>query len=204
MRGDPELQMMRWKHALVIVGTAALAGACAPQGVDSQRGAVTDTVPDVVADTLAGTLADTVPERAAAPDADSLLPPLPGYTTDDDAEPGEVESSLDHGSVPYEEVRRRIVLDEQGYTSGAVTVITFRPDSAAAGQILDHIYGAASRSSVHVEGEEMIRIDAEPFAVIAWVGPGFVVTFGRGQARSDEWLEELVRSTVRAVAGGAG
>lgn len=179
----------RWKVVLIIIGTAVLAGACAPQGVDSQAGAV----------------ADTVTERAAYPDADSLMPPLPGYTTDDDAEPGEVQASLDHSSVPYEEVRRRIVLDEQGFTSGAVTVITFRPDSAVAGQILDHIYGGAPRSSVRVEGAEMIEIEAEPFAVIAWVGPGFVVTFERGQERSEEWLEELVRSTVSAVrVGGQG
>lgn len=175
--------MESWK-IMIIVCMAGLAGACARQGVDSQ--------------------ADTTSERATSPDADSLMPPLPGYTTDDDAAPGEVEASLDHGSVPYEEVRRRIVLDEQGFTSGAVTVLTFRPDSTVAAQILDHIFGDAPRGSVRIAGEEMIRIEAEPFAVIAWLGPGFVVTFGRGQERSEEWLHDLVRATVRAVAGGEG
>jgi hypothetical protein len=90
---------------LIIFAVAALAGACAPEGVDSA--------------------ASSAAQRATVPDADSLMPPLPGYTTVDDAEPGEVAASLDHGPVPYEEVRRRIVLDERGFTSGSVTVITF-------------------------------------------------------------------------------
>jgi hypothetical protein len=47
----------------------------------------------------------------------------------------------------------------------------------------------------------MIRIAGEPFAVIAWVGTGFVVVFVRGQERSEEWMEEVVRATG-AVAGG--
>jgi hypothetical protein len=191
---------------ILIIGSAVLAVACARQA-DNEAGDTTAGVDDVrpadstsVADRSSAQPDRDPPDRAAPPGADSLLPQLPGYTTDDDAEPGEVEASLDHGSIPYEQVRRRIVLDEQGFTSGVVTVITFRPESGAAGKILDHTYGDAPRSSIRMAGEEMTRIETEHFAVIAWVGPGFVVTFQRGQERSDAWLEELIGSTVRAVA----
>lgn len=201
--------MDRWQGSLIIV-TAALAAACARQPADNDAGppaGVSEAGPadsPSVAD-RSGSFPDrAAPDRAAPdgapPDAESLLPPLPGYRTDDDAEPGEVEASLDHGSVAYEQVRRRIVLDEQGFTSGAVTVVTFRPDSGTAEQILDHTYGEAPRSSIRLAGEEMMRIETDHFAAIAWVGPGFVVTFQRGQERTDEWLEDLIRATVRAVA----
>jgi hypothetical protein len=201
------MEVTRWRRILII-GTAALAVACArQQGADNEAGGTTAGVNDArpadspsVADRSSAQPDRDAPDRAAPPDADSLLPHLPGYTTDDDAEPGEVEASLDHGSIPYEQVRRRIVLDEQGFTSGVVTVVTFRPESGAAGQILDHTYGDAPRSSIRMAGVEMTRIETEHFAVIAWVGPGFVVTFQRGQERSDEWLEDLIGSTVRAVA----
>lgn len=209
------MEVTRWLRILIL-GTAALAVVCARQGADNEAGDTTarDTT---MGDTTAGmndvrpadtpSVADRSsarpdrdrPDGATFPDADSLLPQLPGYTTDDDAEPGEVEASLDHGSIPYEQVRRRIVLDEQGFTSGVVTVVTFRPESGADG-ILDHTHGDAPRSSIRMAGEEMTRIETEPFAVIAWIGPGFVVTFQRGQERSDEWLEDLIESTVRAVA----
>lgn len=127
------------------------------------------------------------------------MPPLAAYATDDDAEPGEVRASLDHGSIPYDDVRRRLVVDENGFSLADVTVVTFRPGTDTAERVLAHTYGAARRDTVTIAGEEMLRIDTHPFATIAWLGDGFVVTFGRGQERSEAWLEELVRATVQGV-----
>lgn len=128
-----------------------------------------------------------------------LLPPLDGYVTDDDADPGELTASLDHGSVPYVDVRRRRILDERGFALGEVTVITFQSESDGARSYLTHRYGSPAQSPVRIAGVEMVRIEAEPFDALVWKGPTFVVTFERGQEVSDAWLEQLARSTVRSI-----
>lgn len=144
-----------------------------------------------------------VDDPAPHPNAQRLLPPLPGYRTDDDAETGDLRSSLDHGEVPYAEVRRRLVLDEADFTLGDVTVVTFAPGRDAAEQYLHHRFGDADRSPVRINGVDMVRIAADPYALIAWVDPEFVVTFQRGASEDDAWLEELARQTVDAMAAAA-
>lgn len=132
-------------------------------------------------------------------EAELLLPPLDGYVTDDDADPGELMASLDHGAVPYVDVRRRRILDERGFALGEVTVITFQSESDGARSYLTHRYGSPAQSPARIAGVEMVRIEAEPFAALVWKRPTFVVTFERGQEVSDAWLEELARSTVRSI-----
>lgn len=141
-----------------------------------------------------------IDDPAPQPSAQRFLPPLSGYRTDDAAETGDLMSSLDHGEVPYAEIRRRLVLDDAGFTRGDVTVVTFEPGTDAAEQYLRHRFGNADRSPVRINGVDMVRIHADPHALIAWVDPGFVVTFQRGASEDDAWLEELARQTVDGVA----
>jgi hypothetical protein len=124
---------------------------------------------------------------------------LDGYGTDDSAEAGELEASLDHGEVPYVDVRRRLVLDERGFAAGEVTVVTVPPERDGVERVLEHRFGAAPRTPVTIAGVEMLRIDADPFPVLAWVGPTFVVTFARGAGRTDAWLEDLARASLHGV-----
>ena len=135
------------------------------------------------------------------PDPELLLPSLPGYATDD-ADAGELKASLDHGEVRYIEVRRRLIVDEQAFAVGEVVVVTVERDSGGGESYLDHRYGEAPREPVELAGVEMLRVEAEPHAALAWVGPTFVITFERGQERSHEWLQGLARATVEAIANG--
>lgn len=157
-----------------------------------------DEIPDQ-ADAPGAALSGKIVDTAAAPDPAALLPPLEGYRIDDTADPGELRSSLDHGEVPYLDVRRRLILDEEGFTSGAVTVVTFRPGSGGPASFLDHHHGDAPRVPVELGGVEMLRIEAEPHDVLAWTEPGFVMMFERGQEVSDRWVEELARATVQTI-----
>lgn len=59
--------------------------------------------------------------------------------------------------------------------------------------------GTAGCAPVEIAGVEMLRVDAEPHAALAWVGPTFVVTFERGQEVDDDWLRNLARATVRSI-----
>lgn len=146
--------------------------------------------------------ADVPPERidaATVPDADVFLPPLAGYRVDDEVDAGEIRASLD-GAVPYVETRRRLILDEQGFTAGDVMVVTFPPGADGPERFLRHWFGDAAGTPVSVQGVEMLRIPTEAHDVLAWRGPTFIVVFGRGQETTDEWLEALAAATVRAVA----
>lgn len=105
------------RTTLLIAGVIA-APACAPPQPDERVPPATSHEVDV-----------------AIPDADSLMPPLAAYATDDDAEPGEVMASLDHGSMPYDDVRRRLILDENGFSLADVTVVTFPHHSWKSGMV---------------------------------------------------------------------
>jgi hypothetical protein len=145
-------------------------------------------------------LPESIRDPAVRPDADLFMVPLARYPTDDDAEPGELESSLDHGSVPYAEVRRRLILDEQGFTLADVSVVTFEPRSDALERYLRHRFGDARRTPVELEGVEMLRIETEPHIAIAWTDPTFAITSERGSGVGDDWLEDLARAMVAALA----
>jgi hypothetical protein len=179
---------------VLVVGALALLGSCAGERLDDERRRPSRTGSEAESPSM--------PARSyAAADPDSLLPSLPEYATDDEVDAGELRASLDDGSIPYADVRRRLILDEQGFTSGEVAVVTFDPEEDVAERNLTHQFGNVPREPIDIAGEEMIRVATEPFPTVAWPGPGFLVTFRRGQERSDEWLEELVRATVRGVAG---
>lgn len=178
----------------IAVATLAVAAACGPPPGDDPPGAISD------ADSPATTeLPAELTRRSQPPEPELLLPPLSGYSTDDSAESGELMASLDHGPVPYVDVRRRLVLDESGFTMAEVSVVTLAPESDGARRCLDHLYGNAARAPAEIAGVEMLRVDAEPHAAFAWVGPTFVVTFERGQEVDDDWLRDLARATVRSI-----
>jgi len=141
------------------------------------------------------------PQDATPLDPQRFLPPLSGYETDDDVETGEIQASLDHGPVPYVDIRRRLILDPQGFAMGDITVVTFQPEHDGPERFLRHWYGDATRTPVEVGGVEMLRIPTQAYDALAWAGPEFVVTFGRSQAVTHEWLEDLARATVSAVPG---
>lgn len=140
-----------------------------------------------------------VRDRQNPPDPSVFLPPLEDYATDDHLDPGEIEASLDDAPVPYADVRRRLILDEQAFAVGEVTAVTMEPDSAGGESYLDHRYGEAPRTTTEVAGVEMLRVETDPYDAIAWTGPTFAVTFERGQERSDEWLEDVARATVEGM-----
>lgn len=122
------------------------------------------------------------------PPVDRLLVDLDAYETDDSAGPGELEVSLDHGPVGYDEVRRRLILDEDGFAQVEVTVATFPAGSGGGEDYLGHLYGPAPRSPERVGGEEMLLVEADPHSVLAWVTPTFVMTFERRASVTMEWL----------------
>lgn len=134
-----------------------------------------------------------------APDPRLFLPVLEDHATDDRPDPGEIEASLEDASVPYVDVRRRLLLDEQAFAVAEVTVVTMEPDSAGGGSYVEHRYGDAPRTTREVAGVEMLRVETDPYDAIAWTGPTFAVTFERGQERSDEWLEDVARATVEGM-----
>jgi hypothetical protein len=138
-------------------------------------------------------------DPARAPDPGILLPPLRGYIVDDQAESGEVEASLDHGPVPYEQVRRRLILGDDGFARGEVVVVTLRPGANGADRFVEHTYGSARHEQVRIGGVDMVRVDAGPHPVLVWPAPTFVVAFSRGQEMSHAWLESLAAATVDAV-----
>jgi hypothetical protein len=92
------------------------------------------------------------------------------------------------------------VLDEQGFTSGEITVVTLEPQAAGGETFLDHRYGDADREPIELAGVEMLRVEAGPVPALAWTGPTFAVTFEQSHELPEEWLEDLARATVEAVA----
>lgn len=172
-----------------ILATVAVAAACnAPMDEEAPQDPVDSQQPP----------GPTAPDRGP-PDADLLLPDLDGYRTDDSAEPGELTASLDHGGIPYEEVRRRLILDEEGFGQGEVTVVTFREGSGGGEAYLDHRYGPVRRSPERIGETAMLRIEADPHHTLAWVTPTFAMTFERGADQSMEWLRELARATAERI-----
>jgi hypothetical protein len=133
------------------------------------------------------------------PDAAAFLPPLPGFRVDDEVDAGEIRESLGHGDVPYVEVRRRLLLDAEGFGLGDVMVVTFEAGSDGGERFLDHWYGDADRESVEIAGVEMQRIAADPHDALAWVGPDFIVVFSRGVEMTPARLEEVARLTVEGA-----
>jgi hypothetical protein len=175
--------------AAAILATVALSAACnARIGDEAPRDPVDSQQPPGVID-----------PGGAPPDIDLLLPKLDGYRTDDTADAGEVAASLDHGDIRYEAIWRRRILDEDGFAQGEVTVVTFRQGSGVGEAYLDHWYGPAPRSPERIGDTDMLRIDADPFPVLAWVTPTFIMTFQRGAARSMDWLRALARATAEQV-----
>lgn len=186
----------RAARALALAALLIVHGACGGSPADDPP----ETLPGPPGEERVEGPAEVV-DPATGGNADMFLPPLDGYIIEE-ADAGELEESLAHGSVAPVEVRRRLILDEQGFTRGAVTVVTFEANSDGVEPYLEHRFGAADRTPVELGGVQMLRIDAEPHAVLAWTDPAFVVTFERGQEVSDEWLEDLARATVAATAPG--
>jgi hypothetical protein len=182
-------------HPLAAAAAAAVTlSGCIPERTED-RG---DAVPvDAAAEQRP--LPAELTDPARAPDPRILLPPLPGYVVDDQAESGEVEASLDHGPVAYEQVRRRIILGDDGFGRGEVVVVTLRPGANGADRFIEHTYGNARQEQVRIGGVDMVRIDAGPHPVLVWPAPTFVVAFSRGQSMSDAWLKSLAAATVDAV-----
>jgi len=149
------------------LGLVFLGAACGQDGDGSD--ATTDETPTMTGETP--TLPAELTDPQATPDAETLLPQLEEYTTDDRPDPGEIEASLDHSSVPYVDVRRRLILDEQEFTVGEVTVVTVEPGSGGGEAYLDHRYGDAARTPVDVAGVEMLRVETDPYDAIAWAEP---------------------------------
>lgn len=142
------------------------------------------------------------PEPAGPPAAEAFLPPLEGYRTDDDVDAGEIRSSLDHGDIAYSEVRRRLILGDDGFARGDVMVVTFEPGAGGPDRFLRHWFGDAPREPVEVGGEPMLRVRGEPHDAIVCRGPDHVVVFARGQAADDDWLAGLARATLAAAGAG--
>lgn len=189
-------------RAMILLSAAFfLVIACQPDSPDPPPDPPPETPPEtpVRPEPEQAGLPDAVRDPSVRPEARLFLPPLPGHATDDAAEPGEMASSLDHGEVPYAEVLRRVVLDEGGFSRGAVTVVTFEPGSDATERYLRHRFGHARRTPVQVAGVEMLRIAAVPHPVIAWPDPTFAVTFERSSEVDAAWLEALARQTVAAM-----
>jgi len=181
-------------RVLTVAAAAVVLGGCGPERVGDRS----DAAP---ANTAAAerALPAELTDPARTPDARILTPPLHGYTVYDGAESGEVEASLDHGPVPYEEVRRRIILGDDGFGRGEVVVVTLRPRANGAERFIEHTYGDVRRQEIRIAGVDMVRIDVEPHPVLVWPAPTFVVAFSRGQAVSDDWLESLAAATVDAI-----
>jgi len=133
------------------------------------------------------------------PAAAAFLPPLPEHRTDDTAETGEVAASLDDGEIPYAEIRRRLILDEEGFASGEVMVVTFPPGSEGPERFLSHWFGELRGEPVEIAGEAMRRISTRDRNALVWAGEGFVVVFSRGAERDDAWLESLAAATATRV-----
>ena len=146
----------------------------------------------------AGELPNEVLDSDRAPAAELFLPQLDAYRTDDDVDAGEMRASLDGGDVPYEEVRRRLVVDEQGFTRAEVMVVTFPPEGDP-DRFISHWYGAAARTPVDIAGADMERVATDPFDAVVWLGPRFAVAFERGQEMTDEELLALAAATVEVM-----
>ncbi|HVM01239.1 MAG TPA: hypothetical protein VM263_01110 [Acidimicrobiales bacterium] len=140
-----------------------------------------------------------VSSSETAPDADLFLPPLPEHRVDDDVDVAEERESLAHSDVRVADLRRRLVLGEDGSTTGRITVVTLEPGHGGADQVLSHRFGGAPTTATDVSGVGMVRVAAQPHGVLAWTGPNFVVIFERGQEMTEEWLEGLARATIAAM-----
>lgn len=175
--------------ALAVGAVGAVGAACNAQ--------LEDDTPRVPAETPDPTGA--IDPGSDPPDVELLLPDLDGYRTDDTAEPGELTASLDHGDIPYQEVRRRLLLDEDGFGQGEITVVTFAAGSAGGEAYLAHRYGPVPRSPERVGDVEMLRLETDPHPALAWVTPTFVMTFERGGDQSMEWLRQLARATAERI-----
>jgi len=182
---------------ICVAGLLILGSACANQRVDTDSERARDGDDASVVELPAEIVHPRTP-----PNPEHFLPPLPDHDTDDDVDAAEMEASLDHGPISYRGVRRRLIRGDHGFSIGAVTVVTFHPDSASPERIIDHRYGEVRRRPIEMGGVAMHWLDVEPHPVLAWIDPTFVVTFERGAEMSDEWLEGLARSTVEAIASG--
>lgn len=134
-----------------------------------------------------------------APDPGLFLPPLPEHRVDDGVDVAEERESLAHSDVRVADLRGRLILGEDGSTSGRITVVTWEPGHGGADQVLRHRFGDAPGTATEVSGVGMVRVAAQPRGVLAWTGPNFVVIFERGQEMTEEWLEGLARATIAAM-----
>lgn len=141
---------------------------------------------------------DTPAERTPGRDPAVVVPELDGYRTEA-ADAGELRSSLDHGGVSYRAVRRFVVLADQEFVAGEITVLTHEPGSDDGERYLRHRYGDDRRTAVTIAGVSMLRIAATPHDAIAWSADGLVFTFERGQEQTHGWLEQVAAATVRAI-----